>query len=116
MRKIALASGTAANALCLAAASPPWGAVLCHHDAHIHNDECGAPEFYADGAKLLTLGGEWSKLDPEQVRAAAEAAGHDDWEITNFGAADEFVVRMGSFQGSLGETTQDAVRQALAPR
>ena len=66
-----VASGTAANALCLAAVTPPWGAVLCHRDAHIQNDECGAPEFYADGAKLLPLGGEWSRVDVDELRAAA---------------------------------------------
>src|SRR5439155_13839752 len=39
-------TGTAANALALAHLTPPWGAVLCHEDAHIATDECGAPEFY----------------------------------------------------------------------
>lgn len=66
-----VASGTAANALCLAAITPPWGAVLCHRDAHIQNDECGAPEFYGDGLKLLPLGGDWSRIDVEELRAAA---------------------------------------------
>src|SRR5262245_65876031 len=37
-------TGTAANALALAHLTPPWGAVLCHHEAHIATDECGAPE------------------------------------------------------------------------
>lgn len=36
-------TGTAANALCLAAMTPPWGQILCHPAAHINNDECGAP-------------------------------------------------------------------------
>lgn len=66
-----VSSGTAANALGLAALTPPWGAVLCHRDAHIQNDECGAPEFYADGAKLLPLGGAWSKLDPDEIAREA---------------------------------------------
>ena len=38
-------TGTAANALALAHLTPPWGAVLCHAEAHIATDECGAPEF-----------------------------------------------------------------------
>ncbi|ONF96552.1 threonine aldolase family protein [Sphingomonas jeddahensis] len=62
-------TGTAANCLALAALCPPHGAVLCHHDAHIQNDECGAPEFYTHGAKLLLAGGEGAKLTPETLRS-----------------------------------------------
>ncbi|MFL0586640.1 low specificity L-threonine aldolase [uncultured Sphingomonas sp.] len=60
-------TGTAANCLALAALCPPHGAVLCHHDAHIQNDECGAPEFYTHGAKLLLAGGEGAKLTSETL-------------------------------------------------
>ena len=38
-----VATGTAANALCLASVTPPYGAVLCHRESHINTDECGAP-------------------------------------------------------------------------
>src|SRR4028118_296818 len=48
-----VATGTAANALALTALCPPHGSIVCHRDAHIQNDECGAPEFYTHGAKLL---------------------------------------------------------------
>lgn len=51
-----VATGSAANALSLAALAPPWGGVLCHEESHINNDECGAPEFYS-GGRLLTLAG-----------------------------------------------------------
>jgi len=64
-----VASGTAANALALAAMCPPHGAVVCHRDAHIQNDECGAPEFYTHGAKLFLAEGEGAKLT---AAAAAE--------------------------------------------
>lgn len=64
-----LSTGTAANAIALATLCPPYGAIICHEDAHIQNDECGAPEFYTHGAKLLTVGGEGSKLKPDAVRA-----------------------------------------------
>src|SRR5918998_2462390 len=50
-----VATGTAANALALAELCPPHGAVICHRDAHIQNDECGAPEFYTHGAKLILV-------------------------------------------------------------
>src|SRR5688500_18614650 len=64
-----VATGTAANSLALAALCPPHGAILCHRDAHIQNDECGAPEFYTHGAKLLLAEGKGAKLDPESVGA-----------------------------------------------
>jgi threonine aldolase len=60
-------SGTAANCLALAALCPPHGAVVCHHDAHIQNDECGAPEFYTQGAKLLLAQGDGAKLTPAGI-------------------------------------------------
>jgi threonine aldolase len=48
-------TGTAANALALATLVKPYGAVLCYDEAHIATDECGAPEFFMGGAKLVTL-------------------------------------------------------------
>ena len=62
-------TGTAANSLALAALCPPHGSIVCHRDAHIQNDECGAPEFYTHGAKLLLAEGEGAKLGPESVQA-----------------------------------------------
>lgn len=60
-----VSTGTAANGLALAAMTPPWGAVVCHDEAHIHVDECGAPEFFSGGAKLLLAKGAHGKLTPE---------------------------------------------------
>ncbi|MEY2884913.1 MAG: hypothetical protein RL490_2637 [Pseudomonadota bacterium] len=57
-------TGTAANALALAALVPPYGAIVCHDEAHIHVDECGAPEFFTGGAKLLLVPGADGKLTP----------------------------------------------------
>jgi threonine aldolase len=64
-----VATGTAANSLALAHAVPGWGAVLCHNEAHIATDECGAPEFFSSGAKLIPLEGEHGKLSAEIVAA-----------------------------------------------
>jgi threonine aldolase len=64
-----VATGTAANALALAALCPPFGSIVCHRDAHIQNDECGAPEFYTHGAKLLLGEGPGAKLAPDTVTA-----------------------------------------------
>jgi threonine aldolase len=70
-------TGTAANALALAHICPPWGGVLCHADAHIATDECGAPEFFGGGIKLIGLPGEAGKLTPAGVQAALERySGH----------------------------------------
>ncbi len=70
----AVTTGTAANALALSVLVPPFGAVVCHAEAHIHVDECGAPEFYTAGAKLLLVPGQHGKLTPAAIDAAL--AGH----------------------------------------
>jgi threonine aldolase len=72
-----VATGTAANALALAALCPPYGSIVCHRDAHIQNDECGAPEFYTGGAKLLLAEGIGAKLSPESVTAALDTVVDD---------------------------------------
>jgi threonine aldolase len=63
-------TGSAANGLALAALMKPWGAAIAHEHAHVHIDECGAPEFYTGGGKILTVPGEGGKLTPEAVKAA----------------------------------------------
>jgi threonine aldolase len=67
-----VATGTAANALALAHLTPPWGAVLCHEDSHIATDECGAPEFFGGGIKLVSLGGEGGKIAPATLARALD--------------------------------------------
>jgi threonine aldolase len=62
-------TGTAANSIALGALVPPYGGVFCHELAHIVTDECGAPEFYTGGAKLLTLASPDGKLRPEHLGA-----------------------------------------------
>jgi threonine aldolase len=71
-----VSSGTAANALALAQLTEPWGAVFCHREAHIATDECGAPEFYGGGIKLVGLAGEAGKLAPATL---ARALGASSW-------------------------------------
>lgn len=55
-------SGTAANGLALGAVTPPYGAVFCHEEAHIVTTECGAPEFFSAGARLVAVPGRNGKL------------------------------------------------------
>jgi threonine aldolase len=70
-------TGTAANALALAHLTPPWGGVLCHAEAHVAVDECGAPEFFGSGLKLIGLPGVAAKLAPATLSAAiARHSGH----------------------------------------
>ncbi|SDF45753.1 L-threonine aldolase [Limimonas halophila] len=66
---VPVATGTAANALGLAAMAPPWGVILAHADAHIDTDECGAVPFYTHGARIHRIPGDEGKLTPEAVRA-----------------------------------------------
>src|SRR5262249_45530914 len=63
-------TGTVANALALAHLAPPWGAVLCHAESHVNADECGAPEFFGSGTKLVGLAGEACKIAPATLRDA----------------------------------------------
>jgi threonine aldolase len=64
-------TGTAANALALAALCQPYHSVFCHIHSHIQTDECGAPEYAGKGIKLVPLSGGDGKLEPETVRRAA---------------------------------------------
>ena len=72
-----VATGTAANALALAAMCPPYRGVVCHHDAHIQCDEAGAPEFYMGGGKLLLADGPGAKLTPSTLTARLDAIAND---------------------------------------
>ena len=63
-------NGTAANALALAHLCRPYHAVICHENAHTHTDECGAPEFFSGGAKLIPIAGRNGKLEPATIGAA----------------------------------------------
>jgi threonine aldolase len=68
-----VATGTAANALALAHLTPPWGAVLCHAEAHVATDECGAPEFFGGGIKLIGLAGDGCKIAPATLQRVLDA-------------------------------------------
>jgi threonine aldolase len=70
VRALWVTTGTAANCLALAALCPPHGGVVCHRDAHIENDEAGAPGFYTQGAKLILIDGPGAKVVPDAVSEA----------------------------------------------
>lgn len=70
-------TGTAANALAASAICPPWGTLLTHRESHVIDDECGAPEFFMGGAKLIGLPGIGGKITPDILDAhiASEPGG-----------------------------------------
>jgi threonine aldolase len=70
VRALWVTTGTAANCLALAALCPPYGAIICHRDAHIENDEAGAPGFFTHGAKLMLVDGPGAKVAPNAVEDA----------------------------------------------
>ncbi len=62
-------NGTAANALALASLCQSYHSVICHELAHIETDECGGPEFFSNGSKILLAQGENGKLTPDAIEA-----------------------------------------------
>jgi threonine aldolase len=64
-------NGTAANALALSALCQSFHSVICSSVAHVETDECGAPEFFSNGSKLLVAPTDQGKLTPDSVRALA---------------------------------------------
>lgn len=62
-------TGTAANSLALASVNRPGGVSFCHREAHVIEDECGAPEFFTHGARLVPVDGENGRIDPEQLQS-----------------------------------------------
>lgn len=68
-----VATGTAANALALAALARPGGAIFCHRTAHIQVDECNCPEFMTGGGKLVGIDGAAGKITPADLAEAMAA-------------------------------------------
>src|ERR1700733_2583695 len=64
-------NGTAANSLALASLCQSYHSILCHEHAHIETAECGAPEFFANGSKILLLPGANGKIDPNAIEGVA---------------------------------------------
>lgn len=69
-------TGTAANALALSALTPSFGKIYCHELSHINTDECGAPELFTGGAKLITIDGPNGKLTPDLLADRIQGKGN----------------------------------------
>ncbi|MBX6320227.1 MAG: low specificity L-threonine aldolase [Rhodospirillaceae bacterium] len=70
-----VATGSAANSLALGVLAPPYGVVYCHPLAHVNVDECGGPEFYTGGAKLVPLPGADGKMAAADLEATLAESG-----------------------------------------
>jgi threonine aldolase len=81
VRALWVTTGTAANSLALAALCPSYGAIVCHREAHIENDEAGAPAFFTGGAKLMLVDGAGAKVTPEAVAAACDRVRQDVHQV-----------------------------------
>ena len=65
-------NGTSANSLSLASLCQSYHSILCHEMAHVEVAECGAPEFFANGTKVLLLPGAHAKIDPKSIARAVK--------------------------------------------
>ena len=65
-------NGTAANSLALASCCQSYHSILCHELAHVETDECGAPEFFSNGTKVLVVPGDLGKVSPSAIEATAK--------------------------------------------
>jgi len=65
-------NGTSANSLALASLCQSYHSILCHEFAHIERDECGAPEFFSNGTKVLLVPGRNGRIDPAQIEEMAK--------------------------------------------
>ena len=72
-RVVPISTGTAANSIALATVTPPWGAVFAHRAAHIYNDECGAPEFFGHGLRIVPVESPDGRLAPDALARAIRA-------------------------------------------
>jgi len=65
-------NGTAANSLALAHLCQSYHSVICHERSHVETDECGGPEFFSNGTKLLLVGGDDGRIQPASVEATVK--------------------------------------------
>ena len=69
-------TGTASNALALSAVTPAFGTIYCHEFAHIYTDECGAPELFTGGAKLIPLRGDNARFSAADLASTIRGHGN----------------------------------------
>ena len=75
VRVFTAVTGTAANSLALSSITPSYGNIYCHKISHINVDECGAPEFFTGGAKLITIDGKNGKFNGDELQKNIRGSG-----------------------------------------
>ncbi len=65
---VPVTTGTVANSIALACVTPAWGSIFCHRNAHIFNDEGGAPEFFGHGLRLVPVDGPEGKFTADALK------------------------------------------------
>ena len=106
-----VSTGTAANALSLAACARPYGAIYCHEEAHIHTAEGGATEAFSGGAKLLTMPGRQFRIEPSMLREALAGAA---WGVRNRSQPDAVSITQASEYGTVYPLAEIAQIGAIA--
>ena len=112
-----VATGTAANALSLAALAPPWGGIVCHESSHVMEDECGAAEFYSGGAKLMGLPGDVGKIAAADLAAFLTVPRHAPHHVKP-AAPERLARRHAHGRRALGRGEEQSVkagRQEICP-
>ena len=69
-------SGTASNALALSALAPVFGKIYCHELSHINTDECGAPELFTGGAKLIPMRSSNGRIKANELAETIRGSGN----------------------------------------
>jgi threonine aldolase len=106
-----VATGTAANALSLAACARPYGAIYCHEEAHVHTAEGGATEAFTGGAKLLTLPGSNFRIEPGLLRQVLAGTA---WGVRNRSQPDAVSITQSSEFGTVYSLAEIAEISAIA--
>ncbi len=75
VRVFPVSTGSVANALALSVMTPPYGAIYAHSLSHVNGEECGAPEFFSGGARVVGLEGEGGKIAPAMLERALASSG-----------------------------------------
>ena len=83
VRVFPVPTGTAANAVALAASCTPFGAVYCSPEAHINTSECNATSFFGGGTKLVPIAGAYGKVSADALESAIRS---ESTTATAFGA------------------------------
>jgi threonine aldolase len=94
-----VSTGTAANSLALASVQRPGGAVFCHTEAHVVQDECGAPDFFS-GMRMVPINGLDGRIDPGALEQALSAFPQD---AVHHGRAAAITVIQGTELGTVYE-------------